>query len=108
MNCRRCDEIYEVDGIEPDCENCDVPILVAVNQEVLELHRTINTAFVKDFSALALVFEVCNIECTRDGARAMLEKLITLHGLIKDREIEDHNREMKKRQEEAKRKHHGR
>jgi len=95
MNCSRCDEIYEVDGIEPDCENCDVPILFPVNQEVLELHRTINTAFVKDFSALGLVFEIEGIACTRDQAGEMLEKLIILHGMIKDRKIEEHNRIMK-------------
>ena len=94
MNCDRCDELYEVDGIEPDCENCDIPMLQPENRDLLTLYRTINTAFVKDFSALALVFEVHNIACTRDYAREMLERLILIHPLVKGRQIEAENRKM--------------
>jgi len=93
-NCERCEEIYEVDSIEPDCENCDLPILLQANMEVMDLYDVINTQFVHDFNALGLVFEVFGISCTRSEAKEMLDKLITIHGIKKEREIEDRNREM--------------
>jgi len=41
----------------------------------------INTQFVYDFHALPLVFEVANIQCTRNEAFTMLEKLIMIHDI---------------------------
>ena len=84
INCARCQEILDTDGIEPDCENCDLPPLLPANRELVELYQTINTAFVRDFSALGLVFEIFGISCTREEAKEMLEKLIIVHGVITD------------------------
>ena len=81
VNCERCDEILEVDGIEPDCEDCDLPVLFPENRDVWELYRTINTQFVYDFNALSLVFDVYGIKCTRKESKEMLEKLILIHGI---------------------------
>ncbi|MDP8275957.1 MAG: hypothetical protein RAO92_06100 [Candidatus Euphemobacter frigidus] len=100
MNCRQCEENEEKDGIEPDCDNCKLPVLSPENEELLELYQTINTAFVKDFQALGLVFEIRNMRCTQAEAEAMLERLITVHGLIRDHEIEEW--ENKRRQHKGK------
>ena len=74
-----------------------MPILLRANIEVMDLYDTINTQFVHDFNALGLVFEVFGISCTRGEAKEMLDKLITIHGIKKEREIEDRNREMEAR-----------
>lgn len=93
MNCARCDEILETDGIEPDCENCDIPVLRPANAGIIELYQLINTQFVYDFHAIALVFEVFHPQCSRAEAREMLEKLISIHGITK--EYEDEKRKQK-------------
>ena len=49
VNCERCNEVLEVDGIEPDCGDCDLPVLSPGNRDVWELYETINTQFVYDF-----------------------------------------------------------
>lgn len=89
VNCRQCEENEKKDGIEPDCDNCKLPVLSPENEELLELYQTINTAFVKDFHALGLVFEIRSIKCTQAEADAMLERLITVHGLVREHEIEE-------------------
>jgi hypothetical protein len=84
VNCARCQEILDTDGIEPDCENCDLPILIPENQRIWELYETINTQFVHDFNALPLVFENFGIQATQKEAKEILNKLITIHGVITD------------------------
>ncbi|MBW2674237.1 MAG: hypothetical protein JRD89_12625 [Deltaproteobacteria bacterium] len=77
--------------------------MLPINQDLLDLYNAINTAFVKDFSALSLVFEVYGIRCTQAEAKEVLYKLSKIHQLIKGREIEDYNRETDARRGKAKR-----
>ena len=86
VNCERCEEVFEVDGIEPDCENCDLPILLPENREAWDLYRQINTQFVYDFHALPLVFNVYGIRCNREEAKELLNKLILIHGIKSESE----------------------
>ena len=82
VNCERCEEVFEVDGIEPDCGTCDLPFLLPENRDAWELYRTINTRFVYDFHALPLVFNVYGMRCNREEAKGLLDKLILIHGMV--------------------------
>jgi len=68
-------------GTEPACETCPIANLSEANNEIWELYQTINTQFVYDFHALPLVFEIYNIQCTRNEAQIMLEKLILIYDI---------------------------
>lgn len=61
-----------------------MPELLPANRELLDLYQAINTAFVRDFGALPLVFETYGISCTREEAKDMLQKLIEIHEIITD------------------------
>jgi len=89
INCEQCDKILAAEGIEPDCENCDLPVLSEANQEAWELYQTINSQFVYDFHALPLVFDVYGVRCTREEAKVLLEKLILIHGMISEDRLSD-------------------
>ena len=87
INCDRCTEILDVDGIEPDCDNCNLPDLLPENNEAWELYRTLNTQFVHDFHAQPLVFEIFGVQCTRAEAKGLLEKLILIHQMMKAKNV---------------------
>jgi len=55
--------------------------LTEENDEIWTFYHIINTQFVYDFQALPLVFEIYNIQCTRNEAQIMLEKLIMIHDI---------------------------
>jgi len=55
--------------------------LTEENDEIWTFYHIINTQFVYDFHALPLVFEIYNIQCTRNEAQIMLEKLIMIHDI---------------------------
>ena len=84
VNCDRCNEILEVDGIEPDCGNCDLPALFPDNRDAWDIYQMLNTQFVHDFHAQLLVFEAFGIQCTRAEAKNLLEKLILIHKIRAD------------------------
>lgn len=86
MTCEQCEENYKNDGIEPDCENCGLPVLSPENREILELYETINTEFVRDFNALEMVIEIHGIARTREDAKDLLKRLILIHWIRKDHE----------------------
>lgn len=81
QNCTQCEENYDTDGIESDCESCGLPDLSSQDQEILDLYHEINSQFVYDFHALELVFEVHAIRCTRSEAKKLVRKLIMIHKL---------------------------
>ena len=69
-------------------EGCPIANLTEDNDEIWTLYHIINTQFVYDFQALPLVFEIYNIQCTRNEAQIMLEKLIMIHALITEKNRE--------------------
>ena len=64
---------------EPRCETCPVELISDEDYDIWELYCAINTQFVHDFHALALVFEIHNIQCTRREAKDLLNKLSLIH-----------------------------
>jgi len=77
-------DVHIIDG-KQDCENCEwgVP-LAPENRVAFDLYNTINTRFVYDFKALELVFEIHSLEMTQEEAVRLLDKLITIHGIVTD------------------------
>lgn len=58
-------------------------MLLLENREAWELYREwLNNRFVQDFSALPLVFDMLGLKKTRPEAKALLKKLIVIHGVI--------------------------
>ena len=83
FECTHCERVWQDFGTEPACETCPIDLITDANYEIWELYQKfINTQFVYDFQALPLVFEVLNIQCTRHEAFTMLEKLITIHDMV--------------------------
>lgn len=82
INCNRCTDNLRVDGEQPECDGCEFKEITEADQLALAIYDVACPWGELDFKGVELAFEAFGVR--RSERRKYLDKLVTIHRLVKE------------------------
>lgn len=93
MSCESCRQLEEEEEgtWQPDCDKCQLPVLLPESREAIRLYSLLSSNFVRDTGALELVMTAFKPKLTRRKLQGLIEKMILIHDILTEPRADEDN-----------------